>query len=214
MSGGRSSESWATVKYQELDDSGQQEIYTPFEQTPFLWSYVTVRTASDPAASIAGVRGAVSSADTNLKAVNVQTMRHLVTDAVASPRFNAILLSAFAVLALLLAGVGLYGVMSYLVTQRTREIGIRMALGARPSDVFRIVLGHALLLSLIGVIVGVGGAIAATRVMTSMLFGVSTTDPLIFIALPVILTIVALAASFVPARRATRVDPMVALRYE
>ena len=173
-----------------------------------------VRTASEPAAFITGVREAVSSADANIKAVNVQTMRRLVTDSVASPRFNAILLSAFAALALVLAAVGLYGVMSYLVTQRTREIGIRMALGASSGAVFKIVLGHALLLSLIGVVVGVGGAIAATRVMTSMLFGVSTTDPLIFFALPVILTIVALAASFVPARRATRVDPMVAFRYE
>ncbi len=202
------------VKYQGLDDPGQQAIYTPFPQTPFLWSYVMVRTASDPAAFIDGVRRAVSSADANISAVNVQTMRHLVTESVASPRFNAILLSALAALALVLAAVGLYGVMSYLVTQRTREIGIRMALGARSGDVFKIVLGHALLLSLIGVIVGVGGAIAVTRVMASLLFGVSTTDPLVFIVLPLILTVVALAASFVPARRATRVDPMVSLRYE
>src|SRR4030095_6347370 len=202
------------VKYQGLDDTAQQEIYTPFPQTPFLWSYVMVRTSSDPAALTASVRSAVSSADPNISAVNIQTMRQLVSQSVASPRFNTILLSAFAGLALMLAAVGLYGVMSYLVTQRTREIGIRMALGARPRDVFKSVVGNALMLALIGVGVGLTGALAVTRVMSTLLFGVSATDPMTFVVISVLLTGVAVAASSVPAHRATKVAPMVALRYE
>jgi len=202
------------VKYQGLDDPGEQTIYTPFPQTPFLWSYVMVRTSGNPSASIAGVRSAVASVDSNISAVNIQPMKQLVSQSAATPQFNTALLATFAVLALVLAAVGLYGVTSYLVTQRTREIGIRMALGARPGDVFRNVVGKALTLALIGVGVGVAGAIAVTRVMSSLLFGVSTTDPVTFVAVSVLLTGVALAASFVPARRATKVDPMIALRYE
>jgi putative ABC transport system permease protein len=204
----------ADIKYQGLDDSAQQEIYTPFSQTPFLWSYAMIRTSSEPSTLVGAVRSAVSSADPSIQAVNVQTMRQLISQSVASPRFNTILVSAFAVLALVLAAVGLYGVMSYTVTQQTREIGIRMALGARPGDVFKRVLGKALLLALIGVGAGLVGAFVVTRVMSSLLFGVSTTDPLTFIVISVLLTGVALGASFVPARRATRVDPMIALRYE
>ena len=202
------------VKYQGLDDPGEQTIYTPYPQTPFLWSYVMVRTSGDPSASIAGVRGAVSSVDSNISAVNIQPMKQLVSQSASTPRFNTVLLATFAVLALVLAAVGLYGVTSYLVTQRTREIGIRMALGARPGDVFRNVVGKALTLALIGVGVGVAGAMGVTRVMSTLLYGVSATDPLTFVAVSVLLTGVALAASFVPARRATKVDPMVALRYE
>jgi putative ABC transport system permease protein len=202
------------VKYQGLDDTAQQEIYTPFPQTPFLWSYVMVRTSTDPSAFMSSVRRKVSSADPNINAVNIQPMRQLVSQSVASPRFNTILLSAFAGLALVLAAVGLYGVMSYLVTQRTREIGIRMALGARPGDVFKSVVGNALILALIGVGVGLGVAVAVTRVMSTLLFGVSATDPMTFAVIAVLLTGVAVGASFVPARRATTIDPMVALRYE
>jgi putative ABC transport system permease protein len=202
------------VKYSGLDDPGEAIVYTPFAQTPFLWSYLMIRTANDPVALIPSIRSAVSSVDPKLAALQLQPMGQLVAGAVAQPRFNMILLSSFGVLALVLAVVGLYGVMSYLVAQRTREIGVRMALGARPGDVLKLIVGHGLALAAAGVAVGLGAAFAATRVMSSLLFGVSATDPLTFIVTALLLTGVALAASFIPARRAMRVDPMVALRYE
>ena len=195
------------VKYSGLDDPGDAAIYTPFPQTPFLWAYVMVRTSSDPANFMASIRSAVSSVDSNISAVNLQPMSKLVSGSVAQPRFHMTLLSTFAVLALILAAVGLYGVMSYLVTQRTREIGVRMALGARSSDVLRLVVGQGMLLALIGVIVGLFGAFAVTRLMSSLLYGVSATDPLTFAAISLLLLGVALGACFVPARRATKSRP-------
>src|SRR5262249_24922150 len=161
--------------------------YTPFPQTPFLWSYGMVRTTSDPSKLIPAIRSAVSSVDQNISAVNVQMMRYLVSESVAQPRFNMLLLSTFAILALILAAVGLYGVMSYVVTQRTREIGIRMALGARRSVVLKLVVGQGMALAILGVAVGVAGAFAATRIMSSLLFGVTATDPMTFIMISLIL---------------------------
>jgi putative ABC transport system permease protein len=141
-------------------------------------------------------------------------MEGIVADSVARQRFSMLLLGIFAGLALVLAAVGIYGVMSYSVAQRTREIGIRMALGAQRSDVMRMTIGHGLRLVLTGVAIGLAGAFVLTRVMSTLLFGVSPTDPLTFISISTVLVSVALLASYVPALRATRVDPMFALRYQ
>lgn len=202
------------VKYSGLDDPGEAVVYTPFAQTPFLWSYVMVKAAGNSTALLPGIRSAVSSVDPRLAALQLQPMREVVWGSVAQPRFNMILLSSFAVLALTLAVVGLYGVMSYLVAQRTREIGVRMALGAGRADVLKLVVGRGLALAGAGVAVGLAAAFGATRVLTSLLFGVSATDPVTFLLAALLLTGVALAACVVPAHRAMKVDPMVALRYE
>jgi ABC-type antimicrobial peptide transport system permease subunit len=143
-----------------------------------------------------------------------QSMDSVISDSVASQRFSMILLAVFAVLALVLAGVGIYGVISYAVGQRAREIGIRMALGAQPRDILRLILGRGGRLAGLGVAVGLAAALGLTRFIASMLYGVGTTDPLTFATVAGLLTLVALAACYVPARRATKVDPMVALRYE
>ncbi|HKY05931.1 MAG TPA: FtsX-like permease family protein, partial [Blastocatellia bacterium] len=202
------------IRYRGLDDPGEAAVYTPFSQTPFYWTYLMVRTSADPAAVAAGVRKAISSVDSNLTAASLRTMDDLVSESVSQPRFNATLLSIFAGLALVLASVGIYGVISYTVAQRTREIGIRMALGARPSDVLRLVLTKGMRLVLAGVVIGLAGAFVLTRVLESMLFGVTTTDPATYLIVTLLLAFVALVACYTPARRATKVDPMVALRYE
>jgi predicted permease len=143
-----------------------------------------------------------------------QTMNNVISDSLAMRRFSMILFGVFAALALLLSSVGIYGVISYLVGQRTREIGIRVALGARRTDVLRLVLGHGLKMACIGVVIGLAASLGLTRLMANMLYGVSATDPLTFAGVAILLTLVALAACYIPARRAMRVDPIVALRYE
>jgi putative ABC transport system permease protein len=163
---------------------------------------------------IAAVRSQVHALDNDQPVYDVSTLDQLLSNSIAKPRFYTALLGAFAVLALILASVGTYGVMSFSVNQRRREIGIRLAMGARRGDIFKLVVGRGLLLALTGVAIGLGGALALTRVMSGLLFGVSATDPMTFIMISLLLTGVALVACFVPARRATRVDPMIALRYE
>ena len=149
-----------------------------------------------------------------LAPTQLRTMERVVQDSTASRKFTLLLMEIFAASALVLAGVGIYGVMAFSVTQRTHEIGIRMALGAEKSDLLRMVLWQGLRLALIGVVIGIGGALALTRFLASLLYGVTPTDPLTFVAVSLILIAVALAACYIPARRATKVDPMVALRYE
>src|SRR5579864_8172761 len=175
---------------------------------------VVLRTEGDPTGVMGFVRRAVEEIDPREVVYNVQTMNEVVSNSFAARRLSMILLSVFAALALMLACVGIYGVISYLVGQRTHEIGVRMALGAQRSDVFRLVIGHGARMALIGVAIGVGAALALTRLMANQLFGVSPHDPVTFVGVAVLLIIVAVAACYLPARRAMRVDPMVALRHE
>jgi putative ABC transport system permease protein len=194
------------------------EMYLPYRQAdqvlPVFQLSVLLRTAGDPLLQASALRSALAEIDPNQPLVRVRTMEDNMAATVAQPRFRTWLIGIFAALALLLAAVGIYGVMSYSVTQRTSEIGIRVALGAQPSDVFRIVVSEGLRLALLGVAVGFVAALVLTRVLRSFLYGISASDPLTFAGVAVLLTLVGVAASFFPARRATRVDPIVALRYE
>jgi putative ABC transport system permease protein len=181
---------------------------------PVFQLSVVLRTAGDPALQTAALRSALAEIDPNQPLVKVRTMEENMATTVAQPRFRTWLIGILAMLALVLAAVGVYGVMSYTVTQRTSEIGVRVALGAQPKDVFRIIVGQGLRLALFGVGVGLAAALVLTRLLQSFLFGISAYDPVTFIAVSLLLTLVAVAASYFPARRATRVDPMIALRYE
>ena len=188
----------------------------PDEFLPLIVSRISmsVRTSGDPVQLINTIRQQVLAMDRNQPVFNARSMEQVIAESIASRRFAMLLMTIFAVVALLMASVGIYGVMSYSVTQRTHEIGIRMALGASARDVLKMVVGQGMLLVLIGLGCGLLGAFAVTRVMSSMLFGVSTTDPLTFMVISLLLALVAFLACYIPARRATRVDPMTALRYE
>ncbi len=202
------------VHQEALHQDPYPETYAPIVQQPSWVFSVVVRTAADAATVAGSVREQVKQLDSDLPVFNVRAMETLLADAIARPRFNTLLITIFAALALLLAAVGIYGVMSYSVTQRQHEIGVRMALGAKATDILKMVIGQGLKLVLIGIGIGLAGVLVLTRWLESLLFGVTTTDLLTMVAVPLILAGVALAACFVPARRATRVDPMVALRYE
>jgi putative ABC transport system permease protein len=175
---------------------------------------LVVRTFGDPLAVAAAVRAAVQAVDKDQPVANVQTMEQVLTSTVAEPRFRTMLLGLFAALALCLAASGIYGVMAFTVAQRTREIGIRMALGAGRREVLRLVLGQGMQMTLGGIAAGVIAAFALTRFMQTLLFGVSATDPLTFAVIAGLLAAVALLACWLPAQRATKVDPLVALRSE
>ncbi|HYY56001.1 MAG TPA: ABC transporter permease [Pyrinomonadaceae bacterium] len=196
------------------DSEARPEFYQPQMQAPSWGTALVVRSSSDPTNLAAAIRGEVRAMDKDLPLYNLKSMGELVSESVAQPRFRTLLLALFAAVALLLSATVLYGVMNYWVTQRTREIGVRMALGAQSRDVLRMVVGQGMVLAVIGVGVGIVAAFALTRVINNLLFNVSATDPWTFIAVPLALCAVAFVASYIPARRATKVDPMIALRYE
>ncbi len=173
-----------------------------------------VRTNVDPDSPAGGIRGAVREVDSSLPVYNLRSMSEVVSRSMVQPRFLALLLATFSGIALFLAAIGIYGVMAYSVAQRTQEIGVRMALGAQRLHVLRLVFGQGLLLLLIGTVIGLGGAFALTRLMRTLLFEITATDPLTYTGVVALLTVVALLACYIPARRATKVDPLVALRYE
>jgi putative ABC transport system permease protein len=205
------------VKHFGLGLPEQSAVYTLYEQQdqPWKrWMYLVVRSQSDAAAMTGAVKEKIRSIDNQLPASKVNLMAEVMAESLAAQQFNMLLLGLFAMVALLLAVVGIYGVISYSVSQRTHEIGIRMALGAQTRDVLRLVLTQGLRLAVTGVALGLIAAFALTRVMESLLFGVSATDPLTFASIALLLAGVALLACFVPARRAAKTDPMVALRYE
>jgi putative ABC transport system permease protein len=198
-----------------LDSSPVEEVYTPYLQAPF-WNQLslTVRTASAPMALVQPVRALVRSLDNDEPVAKIRTMEDVAQGSAAEPKFRALLLGSFAFAALLLGGIGLYGVMSYAVAQRTREVGVRMALGASPSQVTELVLRDGLRLTLIGLAIGIAGSLALVHLLSSMLYEVRPTDPLTFATMTIFLGVIAVLASCLPARRAAKVDPMVALRYE
>jgi predicted permease len=202
------------VKYSGLEDEAGPEFYLPMAQVPAVFMTLVVRASGDPAPMAPAVRAQIWAVDKDQPVSNIRTMEQLLANSVAPRRFNLLLLGAFALAGLTLAGIGLYGALSYTVAQRTREIGVRMALGAQTSDALRLVIGEGMKLALIGALLGLGGALALTRLMKTLLFEVSATDPLTFIVIAAVLIIVALLACYIPARRATKVDPIVALRYE
>ncbi len=203
------------VKMEGLgQDSNRVQGYFPFAQIPSGGMTVILKAAGDPNQLIAAVRQQVQAIDPDQPIHSIRTMDEIRAESVAPERLNLTLLSVFAGIALVLAIVGIYGVMSYSVTQRTHEIGIRMAIGAQPRDVFRMVIKQGMVLAFIGVVFGLVGAFGLTRLMATMLFGVEPTDPATFVAITVLLSLVALVACYIPGRRATKVDPVVSLRYE
>ena len=202
------------VKFDGLASVSEPAYYLPATQSPLNDMTILVRTKSDPQSVVAGLRQAVWSIDPNQPISNVNTLEQIVSESIAQPRLNMLLMMLFGGLALLLSAVGIYGLLSYAVTQRTQELGIRMALGANVTDVLKLVLNQGMFLALIGEVIGLAGASALTRLMRGLLFGVTPTDTTIFAGVVAVLTLTALLACYLPARRATKVDPLVALRYE
>jgi putative ABC transport system permease protein len=219
--GSRSHHDFATIvgvvggiKHTDVKAAARPTMYVPAEQSPWESMTLVIRSSGDPAALTSALRQEVRAIDVDQPLSEIATMEELFSKAVAPQRFNMLLVGLFAALALALATIGIYGVIAYSVTQRAQEMGVRLTLGASSRDILGLVIGQAMRTSLLGVGLGIIGALSLTRVMTSLLFEVSATDPLVFAGLSALLIAVALVASYIPARRATKVDPLVALRYE
>jgi len=204
----------ADTRNLDLSAETAADVYVPYRQWPMPSPALVVRTAGNPAILTAAIRSEVIAANKNLPPPTIQSVDDILRDTVAQPRYQTLLSSLFGITALILAAVGIYGVTSYAVAQRTHEIGIRMALGAERSDVLKLIIGQGFKLALMGVGTGILGALALTRFFASLLYGVKPTDPLTFVMVSLLLIAVALLACYIPARRATKVDPLVALRYE
>jgi putative ABC transport system permease protein len=203
------------VEHYKLDgQSPDAQFYTNFNQSRARSNSLLVRTDAEPLSLAAAVRAQVAALNKDQAVFNVRTMEQILARSVAARRFSMLLLTVFAVVALALASLGIYGLMSYAVAQRTREIGVRMALGAQSGNVLRLVIGQGMKLAFVGVATGIVASLALTRAMKNLLFGVSATDPATFAAIALLLTLVALLACWIPARRATRIDPLVTLRSE
>jgi putative ABC transport system permease protein len=202
------------VRQNSLAKDPNPALFLPTLQQPTTPVYLVARAHGDPKQLIKAIESQIRALDRDMPIADVRTMDEYVSDSVAAPRFNTILLGSFAVLALILAAVGIFGVISYSVAQRTRELGIRRALGAGTASVMALVLGQGMSLTAIGVAIGIAGAFALARLLQSLLFGIESTDPITYAAVAAILSAVAFIASYLPARRAAKVDPMVALRHE
>jgi len=202
------------VKHRGLEGESRVQYYIPYQQRPAPFAFLVTRTSGDPSAMAPSVRATVLSIDKDLPVFRVQTLEQYVSDSMAQRRFAMYLFGIFALIALVLAAVGLYGVMAYSVTQRTHEIGVRMALGARSQDVVSMVVRQGLGLAGVGLVVGLGAAFGLTRLLATLMFGVNVRDLSVFLMISLILSVIAALASLIPATRATRVDPLIALRYE
>ncbi|HEU4435174.1 MAG TPA: ABC transporter permease, partial [Pyrinomonadaceae bacterium] len=203
-----------TVRHQRMQEDTRESVYLPYRQIPINELTLVARTTADPHELTAAVRRAVAQIDRDQPVSQIATMEEVVAESIWQPRLYATLFAVFAGGALILALIGIYGVMAFLVQTRTHEIGVRMALGATARDVFKLIVGRGMKLTVFGVIIGVAGAIGLTRLMHSLLFNTSATDPFTFIGISILLSLAAFFACYIPARRAAKVDTLIALRYE
>jgi len=202
------------VRYASLRVPAEPQVYLPYDGENSNLASIVIRTEQDPRGLVSLVRAQFGAIDPAQPVFDITTMTQRLDDSIETPRFNMTLLAIFAAIALVLATIGIYGVISYFVAQRTHEIGIRVALGAAPSDILRLVLGQGAVMILVGLALGVAGSLVFTRYFANLLYGVRPVDPLTILSVAVLLIIVALAACYFPAKRATRLDPLTALRYQ
>jgi putative ABC transport system permease protein len=202
------------VRHDGLEEAPEPEVYVAHAKSPWRTMTVVARTQGDPAQIVSAAQREVVALDAEQPLFNVRTLDRVVSEAIAPQKLATWMMGVFAFIALALAAIGLYAVMSYSVTQRTHEIGVRMALGAQRSDILRLVVRQGMILTFAGLALGLGASLLLTRAMSKVLYGVSATDPVTFAGISLLLALVAFAANYFPARRATKVDPMDALRYE